>query len=161
LAESNGDLYADGGLFANAPDLVAAHEADYVFNVPSNKFRLLSVGTLSSTFSIEKPKGKDFGVFDWMRNGRLLEIMISAQGQFTTQMMRHRYGANYFRIDTLVPHSDRKLELDNASKEMVSFLIDEADNAVKKALASGLSAFLNHHPTTWKNYGKSQESILQ
>lgn len=161
LAESKNDLYADGGLFANAPDLVAAHEADYVFKVSSEKFRLLSIGTLSSTFAIEKPKGRDFGVFDWMKNGRLLETMISAQGQFTTQMMRHRYGSNYLRLDTLVPHSDRKLELDNASREILNFLISEADKVVEATIEADLSEFLNHRPMTWKNYGKSQQLILQ
>ena len=37
LAELDGNLYADGVLFANAPDLVAIHEAEHFFCVPVNE----------------------------------------------------------------------------------------------------------------------------
>jgi patatin-like phospholipase/acyl hydrolase len=155
LAKSGNDLFADGGIFANAPDLVAAHESDYVFNVHPKNFRLLSIGTLSSEFSIPDTNRREFGVFDWMKNGRLLETMISAQGQFTTQIMKHRYGNNYVRLDSLVANSERKLELDNASKEMADYLITEADRVANIALNSSLSAFMNHKPKTWKTNGQS------
>ena len=41
LAEVGGNLYADGGLFANAPDLIAIHEAEHFFGVPPEAIRLL------------------------------------------------------------------------------------------------------------------------
>ena len=159
LAESNGALYADGGLFANAPDLVAAHESDYVFGIAPDNLKILSIGTLSSEFSIPGIKNKDFGIANWMKDGRLIEIMISAQGQFTTQMMRHRFKENYVRLDEVVPHDGRKLELDNASAEMAAYLISRADKVADVFLERDLEKFRHHKPTTWKNNGKSQQSI--
>lgn len=82
LAEVQGCLYADGGLFANAPDLIAAHEAEHFFEVPAAALRILSVGTTTQSYSLSFSSGRDFGVADWMQDQRLFSVMISAQQQF-------------------------------------------------------------------------------
>jgi uncharacterized protein len=146
LAESKGSFFADGGLFANAPDLVAAHEADYVFKVPPDKLKLLSIGTLSSSFSIPDSSRQEFGIWDWMRDGRILELMISAQGQFAKQIMQHRLGKNYMRLDEVVDRSQQALPLDNSDSEMIDFLIARADEVAKAAINGGLKDFLCRIP---------------
>ena len=70
LAEVGGCLYADGGLFANAPDLLALHEAEYFFGVHSEAFRMLSIGTTTQSYSVAFSAGRQFGIYEWMRDVR-------------------------------------------------------------------------------------------
>jgi uncharacterized protein len=41
----DGELYADGGMFAVVPDQVALHEAEHFLKVPASRVRMLSIGT--------------------------------------------------------------------------------------------------------------------
>lgn len=99
LAEVAGSRYADGGLFANAPDLLVAHEAEFFFNVPPPRHRILSIGTTTRSYSISFKAGRDLGIGDWVENQRLLSVMISAQQQLADQVVAHRFQSNYCRID--------------------------------------------------------------
>lgn len=60
----SGNLYADGGLFANAPDLMAIHEAEHFFGVPVEAQRLLSIGTTTKSYSVAFGAGRQFGIAD-------------------------------------------------------------------------------------------------
>ena len=40
-----GELFADGGLYANAPDQLALHEAEYFLEVGLPDIAMLSIGT--------------------------------------------------------------------------------------------------------------------
>lgn len=153
LAESKGDFFADGGLFANAPDLVAAHEAEHFFKVPSSRFKLLSIGTLSSEFSIPKIKNRSFGIKNWVKDGRLIELIISAQEQFAKQIMEHRFDRNYVRLDKKIDRTVRPLPLDDSSVEMTTYLIECANEVADEALKNGITNFIKHKPTIWKNNG--------
>lgn len=153
LAESKDEYFADGGLFANAPDLVAAHEAEHFFKVPSSNFRLLSIGTLSSGFSIPKIKNPGFGIKNWVKDGRLIELIISAQEQFSKQIMEHRYGQDYVRLDKKIDRADRSIPLDDSSAEITAYLIGWADAVADNAIKDGIINFIKHKPTIWKNNG--------
>lgn len=153
LAESKGEYFADGGLFANAPDLVAAHEAEHFFNVPSANLRLLSIGTVSSGFSIPKIKSPGFGIKNWVKDGRLIELIISAQEQFSKQIMEHKYRQNYIRLDHKIDNADRSLPLDDSSAKITAYLIERADAVADDAINSGIINFIKHKPTIWKNNG--------
>src|SRR6185437_6955073 len=82
LAEVGGHLYADGGLFANAPDLIAIHEAEHFFEAPASAIRLLSIGTTTKSYSMSFGTGRNFGIADWMSDARLFAVTISSQQQF-------------------------------------------------------------------------------
>lgn len=153
IAESKGEYFADGGMFANAPDMVVAHEADYVFNVPANQFKLLSIGTINAGFAIAKTTNKNFGILNWMDEGRLIDLAFGAQGDFVRQIMKHRFGDNYRLIDTHNINKNRELQLDDTSKSMTKFLMDCADEVTSIALKSGLEKFIAHNPTIWRNNG--------
>ena len=47
--EINGELFADGGMFAVAPDQVALHEAEHFMGVDPDHVRMLSIGTGTSS----------------------------------------------------------------------------------------------------------------
>jgi patatin-like phospholipase/acyl hydrolase len=147
LAEIGGDRYADGGLFANAPDQIALHEAEHYFGVSSNLVRLLSVGTTTKSYSVAHSAGRDFGIGNWMKDARLFSVMISAQQQFVGQLMAHRLGDRYVRIDREPSHEQaEELGLDIATEGARSTLISLAKKAVTDIVNTKLTPFLQHSP---------------
>ncbi|REG59288.1 patatin-like phospholipase [Paraburkholderia sp. BL6669N2] len=147
LAEVGTNVYADGGLFANAPDLIALHEAEHFFSVPREALRLLSIGTTTQTYSIASSAGRRFGVMDWMEGQRLFSVIISCQQQFAEQLVKHRLGKSYVRIDH--PATDeqaRDLGLDVATEAARRTLIGLADKCVTNVLGTQVPPFLKHKP---------------
>lgn len=147
LAEVEGSLYTDGGLFANAPDLLALHEAEHFFNVPADAVRILSIGTTTKSYSLSFGAGRNFGIADWMHDQRLFSVMISAQQQFVDQIIRHRLQKRYFRIDHEPSQEQAKdLGLDVATDIAKATLLALADKAVTDVLGTELPQFLSHRP---------------
>lgn len=147
LAEVGNNRYADGGLFANAPDLIALHEAEHFFDVSREAFRLLSIGTTTQKYSVSHSAGRDFGVMDWMAGQRLLNVIISSQQQFVDQVVSHRLGDRYLRIDQLPSNEQAAdLGLDIANHAARTTLMALADKAVTDILGSKLQVYLKHEP---------------
>ena len=147
LAKIESNLYVDGGLFANAPDLIATHEAEHFFDVPSAALRLLSIGTTTQAYSIASSAGRQFGILDWMTNQRLFSVIISAQQQFVGQLVEHRLKERYVRIDHLAADEQaRDLGLDMASPAAQATLTGLADKCVSDVLGTKLVPFLAHKP---------------
>ncbi|ACT51874.1 CBASS cGAMP-activated phospholipase [Methylovorus glucosotrophus] len=146
LAEVGGNLYADGGLFANAPDLVALHEAEHFFNVPTEAIRILSVGTTTKSYSVSFGSGKQFGIADWMEDQRLFSVTISAQQQFIDQLIQHKLQERYFRLDH-EPSQEQAtdLGLDVASETARKTLKALAEKVTSDVL-NQLEPFLMHQP---------------
>ena len=125
-------LYADGGLFANAPDLQAVHAAQYRRTVPARQLRVLSVGTASSHFPLSKSREK-LGAIDWMTDEHLMRIAMSAQQSSVETMLREQFGDHYLRIDARQSPAQRKvLGLTVATKEATRMLGDLARQSVKE-----------------------------
>lgn len=118
IAEIGDQLYADGGLYANAPDLLALHEAEHFFEAQVDEIRMLSVGTTTSRFSFAHTSGRQFGMLKWASNQRLVRAMISSQQQVAEFMVTHRLGPRYLRLDLAQsPEQERSLALDTASDD--------------------------------------------
>lgn len=147
LAEVGGNLYADGGLFANSPDLIAIHEAEYFIGVPISAIRLLSVGTTTKSYSIAFSAGRSFGIGDWMDEDRLFSVTISSQQQFVGQLVAHRLDDRFVRLDH-EPSAEqtRDLGLDVATEAARKTLIGLAEKTVTDALSGRLELFLRHAP---------------
>lgn len=147
LAEVGGNLYADGGLFANAPDLIAIHEAEHFFDVPIEAIRILSVGTTTQSYSISFSRGRDFGIADWMEEQRLFSVIISSQQQFVNQLVAHRLAERYLRIDHEPSQEQAKdLGLDVANETACRTLKGLAEKAVTDVLGTKLRPYLTHRP---------------
>lgn len=147
LAEVSGSYYADGGLFANAPDLIALHEAEHFFSVPAGAVRILSIGTTTKSYSISFNSGRQFGVADWMQDARLFSVMISAQQQFVDQLMLHKLGDRYLRIDKEPSQEQAQdLGLDVATGAAVKTLKALAEKATTDVIGNKLDPFLAHTP---------------
>lgn len=147
LAEVGGNLYADGGLFANAPDLIAIHEAEHYFGVATNSVRMLSVGTTTKSYSISFNAGRQFGIADWMEDQRLFSVMISSQQQFVDQLVTHKLMDRYFRLDH-APSQEQAgdLGLDVATPAARKTMIALADKVTTDVLGSALVKYLTHQP---------------
>lgn len=147
LAEVGGNLYADGGLFANAPDLVALHEAEHFFGVPAEAVRILSVGTTTRSYSVSFNSGRQFGIADWMEDQRLFSVTISAQQQFVDQLIQHKLQERYFRLDHEPSQEQaRDLGLDVATEAARKTLKALADKATSDVLGTKLLPYLSHQP---------------
>jgi patatin-like phospholipase/acyl hydrolase len=147
LAEVDGNLYADGGLFANAPDLIALHEAEHFFSVPLNAIRILSIGTTTKSYSVSFGAGRQFGIADWMEDQRLFAVTISAQQQFVDQLIQHKLQERYFRLDHEPSQEQAKdLGLDVATEAACKTLKALAVKATTDVLGNKLMPYLAHQP---------------
>jgi patatin-like phospholipase/acyl hydrolase len=147
LAEIGGDRYADGGLFANAPDQIALHEAEHYFGVSHQAVRMLSIGTTTKSYSVANSAGRSFGIGAWMDEARLFSVMISAQQQFVGQILAHRLGDRYVRIDREPSHEQAKeLGLDIATNDARATLVSLANKSITDVINTTLVPFLEHVP---------------
>jgi len=154
LAEVSGSLYSDGGLYANAPDLIAFHEAEHYFGVSADALRILSIGTTTKSYSISFNAGREFGIADWMQETRLFSVMISAQQQFVDQLMAHRLGDRYLRLDKEPSQEQASdLGLDIATPVAVRTLKALATKATTDLIGNRLDVYLTHTPQL-KVFGK-------
>jgi uncharacterized protein len=147
LAEVDGHFYVDGGLFANAPDLVAIHEAETFYGVTVDAMRVLSVGTTTQSYSLSFANGREYGIVEWMRQNRLFSITISAQQQFFEQIAKHRLGDRFLRIDE-EPSAEQAqdLGLDVATPAATKTLTALGAKAATDAFGPRMQAFLRHVP---------------
>lgn len=128
------EIFADGGLFANSPDLIAVHEAEHFLDVDPGDVHVLSIGTTSTSFAFAGATAADMGIMAWMKDERLTSAIIGSQQAITDDMMRHRFGKRYVRIDRTQADAQRgELALDCASEGAKSTLLAMARASIAEA----------------------------
>jgi patatin-like phospholipase/acyl hydrolase len=157
LHKIGGELFADGGLYANSPDDLALHEAEHFLEQARSDISMLSIGTTTAKFSFSNSGQIDLGWMGWMDNQRLPRVMISSQQLNAEYMMRHRLRDKYLRIDhQQSPEQERYLALDVASAGAISDLKALAESSVRDALGkTNLPALLKHVAATPIFYNRS------
>jgi uncharacterized protein len=140
------ELFADGGMFANSPDMIATHEAEMFLGVQRNDIHVLSVGTTTTDFAMSSALDPNMGVMGWMRNQRLTDVMIGSQQALTNDMMKHVLADRYLRIDRRQADEQRAvLALDAATPEAISNLQSLARGSFAEVSADPrLRSFLEH-----------------
>lgn len=98
-----GRLYADGGLFAVAPDQVALHEAEHFMRVDPARVRMVSIGTATAGYQPTEKADAEAGAVGWLTDGRLILTLISVQQQHVQAIMEDRLGERYLRLDARWP----------------------------------------------------------
>jgi len=145
--------YVDGGLYANAPGLLALHEANCFFDAPISDIHLLSIGTMSSRFTVDPRHNRAGGTYDWgglnpaNMPKKLFGLSISVQESLSDFMLKHRLTEQrYFHVDDHLTDAQTKaVSLDKADKAAQEALLGSASQRSKACL--GNPAFLSflHH----------------
>lgn len=116
LHRIGGELFADGGLYANAPDQVALHEAEHFLGWAIDDLVMLSIGTTTAQFSFSNTVSSNMGWMAWMEDQRLPNVMIASQQTMALYILQHRLGERFLRIDRgQSAQQERSLGLDVAS----------------------------------------------
>lgn len=146
LHKIGGELFADGGLYANAPDQLAIHEAIHFLGQDISEIKLLSIGTTTSKFSFSNSINSNMGWVSWLRQERLPSVMIAAQQMSSDDMLKHRMGVNYLRIDQEQSREQEdSLGLDIATNGAIEDLKGLAEGSIREHLGRAiLPEFLNH-----------------
>jgi patatin-like phospholipase/acyl hydrolase len=134
-------LYADGGLFAVAPDQVALHEAEHFIGVDLARVRMLSIGTATMGYQPAEGIDADAGAVGWLSDGRLIMTLIAVGQQHVQAMMEDRLGDRYLRLDAPWP-ADAGLGIDVATREAAEVLFGLAAQTLRDTDSKRLRAFL-------------------
>jgi uncharacterized protein len=134
-------LYADGGLFAVAPDQVALHELQHFMAVDPARVTMLSVGTATSHYRPAEGVHDDAGAVGWLSDGRLVLTLLSVQQQHVQAMMEDRLGQRYLRLDADWP-AQAGLGIDVATPKAVTTLRALAQQTLHDVDARQLAAFV-------------------
>ncbi|MEN9315605.1 MAG: hypothetical protein RIS35_1998 [Pseudomonadota bacterium] len=134
-------LYADGGLFAVAPDQVALHEARHFMGVDPIGIRMVSIGTAVAGYQPSDGVQSDDGAVGWLNEGRLILTMLSVQQQHVQAMTEDLLGDRYLRIDAPWP-ADAGLGIDVATEDAASTLAALAEWSLSELDPAILQRFL-------------------
>lgn len=148
--------YVDGGLFANAPGLLALHEAEIFFHQPLNQVHLMSIGTMSAKFTVDPRRSRRGGWTGWGGANpvntpkQLFGLAISTQETLVNQMLRHRLGGSYCHLDDdLTDEQARAVGLDKTTAAATEVLIGTAHERAKQMLGNETCRqFFSHKAAT-------------
>lgn len=142
----NRQRLVDGGLIANAPDMVAMTETLRLLGVALRDLRLLSVGSAGSAHQI-RGGGARFGVVEWLARG-LVQLTLSAQESLAISQCEVLLDENYLRIDASPDAAQSAhLGLDRATDAATRTLLLLAANSVDAAWSqqrAKLRRYLSH-----------------
>lgn len=150
----NNSQYVDGGLFANAPGLLALHEAEKFLGQDAGNVWAVSVGTMSSKFTVNPARNRKGGTLDWgglnpaETPKRLFGLAISVQESITQFMLGHRLeGRNIYVDETLTDEKARVVALDKTNAAAREALLGVASEVSKDFLGKPQArTLLQHRP---------------
>lgn len=150
----NNNQYVDGGLYANAPGLLGIHEAQTFFQQDVKQIHLLSVGTMSSKFTVDPRRNREGGTFDWggvnpaNMPKRLFGLSISVQESLSKNMLEHSLEERYFHVDdNLTDQRAQAVALDKADSAAREVLLGAASERSKICISNTqCQSFLRHTP---------------
>lgn len=137
-----GALFADGGMFAVAPDQVALHEAEHFMGISPERIRMLSIGTGTSGYQPAQGVDANSGAIGWLANGRLLLTLISVQQQHVQAMMEDRLRSRYIRLDEAWP-AQAGLGIDVATRHSANVLCNMARDTLEQVDTALLQSFVS------------------
>lgn len=152
----NSNQYVDGGLYANAPGLLAVHEAQTFFGQQSEDIYLFSVGTMSSKFTADPRRNRSGGTYDWggvnpaNMPKRLFGLSISVQESLSDFMLKHRLPDRYVHLDDdLTDERAGAVAIDRADAPAQEVLLGAASERSKVCIGRlDCQAFLAHQPSS-------------
>lgn len=122
----------DGGLAANNPTACAVAEAIRLGH-PLEDLEVFSIGTGAATRTIPWEKARGWGTLQWIWDGRVVKVMTDAPCEiyhYITDYVigdRARYARLQFPLDRRLIDKPLSDDMDDASDENISNLIEAAD----------------------------------
>ncbi len=140
----DGQLYVDGGIAANAPDLVLLTEAMRLFGCTLSECRLMSIGTagVPRSGTVEGAPGK----FGWVFRHALVDLLMCAQEALVVEQIRTLRPGGYLRIDASPPTKIILDDVSPATTQLLKRLALEAVAAIEAERAPDWRQFLAHLP---------------
>lgn len=136
------ELFADGGVYATAPDQIALHEAEHYLGIDPGDVRMLSIGTATAGYVPREEVSEDASAIAWLSEGRLVLTLISVQQQHVKAMMQNVLGDRYLRLDAAWPEGSG-LGLDVATEDASNTLMRLARQTMRTADTGTLDTFLS------------------
>ncbi len=127
----DGIPHIDGGLIANAPDLIVATEAMRRFATPLDALSVCAIGTAGGPRPVRPIKSP--GKLSWIARHDLVSTTIEAQAELAAAQIDDLLPGAVLRIDA---RPRERLRLDNASTEATQTLLALADAAVDEVLTN-------------------------
>ena len=146
IYEMNSQQYVDGGLVANAPGLLAVHEARKFLGQDQDDIHVLAVGTVTSQVTADPTKTLDRGKARWA--GSIFELTISAQESLSKFMLSHSLGDRYLDVDVLVTEAQSaSVGLDKTDAAATNVLVGRANHVAQQFFGrADFRAFMSHKP---------------
>lgn len=106
--------FVDGGLIANAPDLLALHEWRRFFRDDCAAVDMISIGTTTSKYTFPANRRGSAGIFGWLQDLSILKTAMTAGQQLAQYMASQELGdEGFLRIDhEPSPEQATRFELD-------------------------------------------------
>ena len=147
IHRANGAAWADGGLYANAPDTLALMEAIGPLEVDVRHVRMLSLGT---AWKMPPVPGEGpplaWGAKDWARGQRVLTTAMLAQQQAALEQCKAVLGRRYTRLEAQpTPDEGKILSLDAADDRAMAALERMGTDLATRLLGTDSVLHLAHH----------------
>lgn len=127
--QGNHYLEADGGIFANNPETVAAAEAFALSpNLNKNDIHMVSVGTGNVKLDAQGLALQNAGVIGWVMQANLIDIMIDANVSWATDEASIYYPSTH-RLQVSIPSNLG--QMDNVSDDNIQGLLSAAEKFVE------------------------------
>jgi uncharacterized protein len=132
----------DGGLVANAPELVAAAELAEIRKAEPANLRILSIGTAAPDPGAVPDPIRGRGLARWLV-GDLVPLTLDAQEKLVTAQAAALFGESYIRINAAPSGAQAEvLDLDLATDESTRTLLHLAEEAVAKLPIASVKGLL-------------------
>jgi patatin-like phospholipase/acyl hydrolase len=135
-------VYVDGGLIANAPDLVVLTEASRCFSCSLDECHLLSIGTAGAprAGAVEGAPG----TIGWVARHKIVDLIMTAQEALAIDQVRCLHPGTFLRIDATPA---QRIEMDDVSAkttERITALAQQAIEHTRQTRAPEWRHFLAH-----------------
>jgi predicted acylesterase/phospholipase RssA len=146
IYKMNSQQYVDGGLIANAPGLLAVHEARTFLNRDPADIHLLAIGTASSRVTADPTLTLDRGIKRWGR--KVFDLTISAQESLSKFMLGHTLSNRYLDMDVVLTEAQAaSVGLDKTDKAAIEVLLARGTAVAQEFFGrADFRAFMQHKP---------------
>jgi predicted acylesterase/phospholipase RssA len=135
-------MLIDGGLIANAPDVVALSSA--LKRVQLSDVHMLSIGTCATTPAKPVRTVIDSGKLRWLLRHKVFDLTLAVQESLVVDTMTTFLGDRYIRLDaTPQPEQVKHLKLDKASDKATETLEALAMDAIDASSEIRVASFFS------------------